>query len=105
MDILGTGSKIKEIRTLRKMTMKELGLAVGFPKSSADVRIAQYESDARAIKPDILEKIAFALDVNPDFLAAPQPLGSTSFMQILLMLTSHILPTQHIQFQFSNLKC
>lgn len=84
MDILGTGSKIKKIRTLRKMTMKELGLAVGFPKSSADVRIAQYESDKRAIKQDVLEKIAFALNVNPDFLLAPEPLGSFSLMQVLL---------------------
>ena len=84
MEILGIGSKIKKIRTLRKMTMKDLGLAVGFPKSSADVRVAQYESDKRAIKPEVLEKIAFALKVNPDFLAAPEPLGSYSLMQILL---------------------
>ena len=84
MEIQGIGSKIKKIRTLRKMTMKDLGLAVGFPKSSADVRIAQYESDARAIKPALLERIAFALNVNMDFLGAPEPLMPTTFMQILL---------------------
>ena len=34
------GDRIKRIRTMRGMTQKELGLAVGFPTRSADVRIA-----------------------------------------------------------------
>lgn len=43
-DLLNTGMRIRHFRILRGMTQKVLGVAVGFPESSADVRIAQYES-------------------------------------------------------------
>lgn len=40
------GRKLKHLRQKNHLTQKELGMAVGFPDSCADVRIAQYESDA-----------------------------------------------------------
>ena len=46
------------------MTQRELGLAVGFDEKSADVRIAQYESNVRTPKEELLRKIAAVLDVN-----------------------------------------
>ena len=39
------GQRIRFVREFRHMTQKELGLACGFPKASADVRIRQYESE------------------------------------------------------------
>ncbi|CUQ29501.1 helix-turn-helix domain-containing protein [Dorea acetigenes] len=41
------GRKLKHLRQKNHLTQKELGMAVGFPDSCADVRIAQYESDVR----------------------------------------------------------
>ena len=58
------GQRIRFVREFRHMTQKELGLACGFPKASADVRIRQYESDQKSPKKDALELIAAALKVN-----------------------------------------
>ena len=40
-DLLNTGKRIRHFRILCGMTQKALGMAVGFPQDSADVRIAQ----------------------------------------------------------------
>ena len=47
---MATGERIRFFRTLRGMTQKYLGLLLGFPESSADVRLAQYESEDRTPK-------------------------------------------------------
>jgi len=49
---------------MRGLTQKELGVAIGFDESAADVRIAQYESGTRTPKEDVLRKFAEVLDVN-----------------------------------------
>lgn len=66
---MAVGDRIKRIRNFRKMTMKELGMAVGFDENSADVRIAQYENNSRKPKEELLRKIASALDVSYESLA------------------------------------
>ncbi len=38
------GKRIRFIRKKRNMTMKYLGMAVGLPENSADIRISQYET-------------------------------------------------------------
>ncbi|WP_070042987.1 helix-turn-helix domain-containing protein [Robinsoniella peoriensis] len=58
------GDRIKYIRTFRGLTQKELGLRIGLDVKSADNRIAQYETNYRVPKKDMLEQIASALDVN-----------------------------------------
>lgn len=57
------GEKICFIREFRKMTQKELGLALGFTENP-QVRIAQYESGFRTPKREMLEKLAKVLDVH-----------------------------------------
>ena len=47
------GRKLKHLRQKNHLTQKELGIAVGFPDSCADVRIAQYEGDVRTPKEDL----------------------------------------------------
>ena len=59
------GERIKRIRMKRGMTQKELGLALGFPERSADVRIAQYESGTRKPKDYLIAQMAAILHVNP----------------------------------------
>ena len=50
---MATGERIRFFRTLRGMTQKYLGLLLGFPESSADVRLAQYESEDRTPKAEL----------------------------------------------------
>ena len=61
---MALGDRIRYFRKWRGLTQQELGEAVGFSKGSADVRIGQYESNAK--KPR--EETLLALDSNePDF--------------------------------------
>lgn len=63
------GEKIKKYRMIKKMRLKELGVAVGFKESTADVRIAQYEANKMSPKSDIRTSIATALDVDLEALS------------------------------------
>ena len=65
---MAVGDRIKRVRNFRGMTMKELGMAVGFDEKSADVRIAQYENNSRKPKEELMRKIAAALDVSVAYL-------------------------------------
>ncbi len=47
---MAIGERIHFLRMLRGMTQKALGIAVGFPEKSADVRMAQYETGSRTPK-------------------------------------------------------
>ena len=58
------GEKIKYIRTFRGMTQQQLGVAIGLPAKGADNRMAQYETNYRVPKKDMLMDIAKVLDVN-----------------------------------------
>ena len=58
------GDKIRHIRNFRGLTQKELGLKIGLDAKSADNRIAQFETNYRVPKKDMLVQIAEALDVN-----------------------------------------
>ena len=41
------GRKLKHLKQKNHLTQKELGIALGFPEDSANIRIAQYEADNR----------------------------------------------------------
>ncbi|MDE6590041.1 MAG: helix-turn-helix domain-containing protein [Oscillospiraceae bacterium] len=68
---MAIGERIHFFRTLRGMTQKYLGMEIGFPERTADVRMAQYESGTRTPKADLTEKLASALDVSPHALDVP----------------------------------
>ena len=51
---MAIGERIRFIRNLRAMTQKWLGMAVGFPEKTADIRMAQYESGSRSPKEDLI---------------------------------------------------
>lgn len=65
------GRKLKHLRQKNHLTQKELGMALGFPEDSADVRIAQYETDTRKPCDEILVKMAKTLNVPLDILTVP----------------------------------
>ena len=71
--MLSYGYRLKFLRKSQGMTQQELGLAVGFSPTSADVRIAQYESGSRLPKVDISRKLAQALGIDETMLTTPVP--------------------------------
>ena len=80
------GKRIRYIRKKRNMTMKYLGVAVGLPESSADIRISQYESETRTPKDDLLFKIADELGVSPYTLSVPDLDSVIGVMHTLFIL-------------------
>ena len=71
LEIVAIGERIRFFRIMRGMTQKHLGMLLGFPEKSADVRLAQYETGTRSPKADITASLASALDVSPQALAVP----------------------------------
>ncbi len=69
---MSIGERIRFLRVLRGMTQKYLGTMVGFPESTADVRLAQYEAGTRTPKEDLTKALAAALDVSPAALTVPE---------------------------------
>lgn len=85
-DLLNTGIRIRHFRILRGITQKALGMALGFPPNSADVRIAQYESGARTPKQNMLCQMAKALGVSPSTLAVPRIKDNEELSSLLIAL-------------------
>ena len=83
---MATGERIRFFRTLRGMTQKYLGLLLGFPESSADVRLAQYESEDRTPKAELTENLAGALGVSPLALSVPDIDSYLGLMHTLFAL-------------------
>ena len=75
---MAIGKRIKFFRKRNRLTMKALGMFVGFKENSADVRIAQYESDNKRPRRKLIKGLADALGVVPEALTVPDidtPLG------------------------------
>ncbi len=68
---MAIAERIKFFRNLRGMTQKFLGMSVGFPEKTADIRMAQYESGTRTPKSDLTNSLAGALEVSPAALNVP----------------------------------
>ncbi len=68
---MAIGERIRFIRNLKGMTQKYLGIQVGFPEKTADIRMAQYESGSRTPKADLINKVAEVFDVSTAALTVP----------------------------------
>lgn len=83
---MAIGERIHFFRTMRGMTQKYLGMLVGFPDKSADVRLAQYETGSRKPKADLTASLAQALDVAPQALDVPDIDSYIGLMHTLFTL-------------------
>ena len=83
---MAIGERIHFFRTMRGMTQKYLGMALGFPEKSADVRLAQYENGSRTPKADVTAALAQVLDVSPKALDVPDIDSYTGLMHTLFTL-------------------
>ena len=83
---MAIGERIHFFRIMRGMTQKYLGMLVGFPERSADVRLAQYETGSRKPKADLTAALAQALDVAPQALDIPDIDSYMGLMHTLFAL-------------------
>lgn len=83
---MAIGERIRFFRNLRGMTQKYLGMQVGFPEKTADIRIAQYESGSRTPKADLTESLAGVLGVSPLALSVPDIDSYLGLMHTLFTL-------------------
>ena len=83
---MAIGERIHFFRTMRGMTQKYLGMALGFPEKSADVRLAQYENGSRTPKADVTTALAQVLDVSPKALDVPDIDSYIGLMHTLFTL-------------------
>ena len=83
---MAIGERIHFFRIMRGMTQKYLGMALGFPEKSADVRLAQYETGTRTPKEDITKALAQVLDVSPRALDVPDIDSYVGLMHTLFTL-------------------
>ena len=83
---MAIGERIHFFRTLRGMTQKYLGIALGFPERSADVRLAQYETGTRTPKAELTSALADVLGVSPQALSVPDIDSYTGLLHTLFAL-------------------
>ena len=83
---MAIGERIHFFRTMRGMTQKYLGMLLGFPEKSADVRLAQYETGARTPKADLTASLANVLGVSPLALSVPDIDSYLGLMHTLFTL-------------------
>lgn len=55
---MAIGERIHFFRSKREMTQKYVGTQIGFDEKSADVRMAQYESENRVPKDNLVQELA-----------------------------------------------
>lgn len=83
---MAIGERIRFFRNLCGMTQKYLGIQVGFPEKTADIRMAQYESGTRTPKEDLTNTLAAVLEVSPQALAVPDIESEQGLMHTLFAL-------------------
>ena len=68
---MAIGQRIKYFRNRIGMTQKQLGEQLGFKGKTSDVRMAQYESEARVPKIDLVKQMSQIFGVNTHALTVP----------------------------------
>lgn len=68
---MAIGGRIRFFRNRKGYTQKQLGELLGFLGKTSDVRMAQYESEARTPKLDLIKNMAALFDVSPKALEVP----------------------------------
>ena len=83
---MAIGERIHFFPHLAGMTQKYLGMTLGFPEKSADVRLAQYENGSRTPKADLTAALAQIMEVSPHALAVPDIDSYVGLMHTLFTL-------------------
>ena len=80
------GKRIKYFRNRKGMKQKELGELLGFLGKTSDVRVAQYETEARTPKADLVKEMAQIFDVSTRAINVPNIDSYLGLMHTLFAL-------------------
>ena len=83
---MAIGKRIRFFRNRKGMTQKQLGEILGFLGKTSDVRVAQYESEARKPKIDLIKEMAHVFDVSPRAIDVPDIDSYLGLMHTLFAL-------------------
>lgn len=83
---MAIGKRIRFFRNRKSMTQKQLGEILGFLGKTSDVRVAQYESEARKPKLDLVKEMAHIFDVSPRAIDVPDIDSYLGLMHTLFTL-------------------
>ena len=83
---MAIGKRIRFFRNRKGMTQKQLGEILGFLGKTSDVRMAQYESEARTPKQDLVKEMANIFDVSPQAITVPEIDSYIGLMHTLFAL-------------------
>ena len=83
---MATGKRIRFFRTKIGLTQKQLGEKLGFTGRTSDVRMAQYESEARSPKQDLINQLAQIFHVDSRALTVPDIDSYVGLMHTLFAL-------------------
>lgn len=65
------GKRIKLFRTIRGLKQRQIGEILGFNGAATEVRMAQYEAEAREPKTALVEQMAGIFKVSPRAISVP----------------------------------
>lgn len=83
---MAIGNRIKYFRSRQGMTQKQLGEMLGFLGKTSDVRMAQYESESRTPKQDLVKELAGIFDISTEAITVPNIDTYTGLMHTLFAL-------------------
>ncbi len=83
---MAIGERIRFFRNMKGITQKYLGMVVGFPDRSADVRMAQYETGSRTPKADLTKTLADYFGISTNALTVPDIDTDIGLMHTLFAL-------------------
>ncbi len=83
---MAIGRRIWHFRNLLDLTQKELGRKLGYPERTADVRIAQYESETRIPKKDTVKLLSYIFGTCEEALTIPDIDTDIGLMHTLFAL-------------------
>lgn len=83
---MAIGEKIRFSRNLRGMTQKYIGIQVVFREKTADIRMAQQESDARTPNADLTNTLVKIFEVSLQALPVPDINSYNGLMHTLFTL-------------------
>ena len=63
---MAIGKRIKFFRKRNRLTMKALGMFLGFKESNAESRMSQYETEQREPRRKMIRKMAESLGIVPE---------------------------------------
>ena len=83
---MAIGERIRFFRNLKGMTQKYLGVKLGFPEKTADIRMAQYESGSRTPKEELTNELAELFGISASALNVPDIESYNGLMHTLFAL-------------------